>query len=147
LARAVDLRELGLMYYVLASSDDLDSALMRAARYSSIQNEGVQVRYAKGEGLAISFEYVGVGRASDRHQMEFFVAILVRLCRHLTGRRLSPESVRLMHWRPKLAADLKTFFGCAVEFGAPVDQVVFPRDMKGASLMHADPYLNRLMLR
>lgn len=145
LARAIDLRELGLIYYVLASSADLDSALMRIARYSTIQNEGVQVRYVRGEALAVSFEYVGVGRTSDRHQIEFFVAILLRLCRHLTGRSLSPASVRLMHWRPKLAADLKTFFGCAVEFGAPVDQVVFSRDVKGAGLTHPDPYLNRLM--
>ena len=30
--------------------------------------------------------------ASDRQQMEFFAAILVRLCQQLTGRNLSPLS-------------------------------------------------------
>ena len=43
LAQRVDLRELGLLYYVLASSETLGDALARAARYSTIQNEGVQL--------------------------------------------------------------------------------------------------------
>jgi AraC-like DNA-binding protein len=146
LAQSVDLRELGLVYYVLASSQDLDTALTRLARYSAIQNEGVHIRVGGGEGLTVSFEYVGVGRTSDRHQIEFFVAFLLRLCRHLTGRDLAPERVRLMHWRSKLAPDLKTFFGCAVEFGATVDRVVFPLDLRHTRLTHVDPYLNGLML-
>jgi len=146
LAQSVDLRELGLIYYVLASSEDLDTALARLERYSAIQNEGVHIRVSRGEGLAVSFEYVGVGRTGDRQQIEFFVAFLLRLCRHLTGRDLAPERVRLMHWRSKLAPDLKTFFGCPVEFGAAVDQVVFPLDLRRARLTHADPYLNGLML-
>ena len=43
LAQKVDLRELGLLYYVLASSETLGDALRRAARYSTIQNEGVRI--------------------------------------------------------------------------------------------------------
>ena len=35
LAQGLDLRELGLLYYVQASSDTLGDALRRAARYSS----------------------------------------------------------------------------------------------------------------
>ena len=41
LAQAVDLREIGLFYYVLASSQTFLEALQRAARYSSIANEGI----------------------------------------------------------------------------------------------------------
>ena len=36
LARDVDLREIGLLYYVLASSEILNDALRRAVRYSGI---------------------------------------------------------------------------------------------------------------
>src|SRR5262245_653729 len=39
LATAHDPREVGLLYYVLASSDTLLEALQRVARYSSIANE------------------------------------------------------------------------------------------------------------
>ena len=41
LARTADLRQIGLLYYVLASSKTLIEALQRAARYSSINNEGI----------------------------------------------------------------------------------------------------------
>ena len=40
LAQNFDLRELGLLYYVQASSATLSEALQRVARYSSIMNEG-----------------------------------------------------------------------------------------------------------
>lgn len=41
LAQLCDLREIGLLYYVLASSETLIDALQRAVRYSTIVNEGV----------------------------------------------------------------------------------------------------------
>jgi AraC-like DNA-binding protein len=145
LARSIDLRELGLVYYVLASSEDLRGALTRLARYSGIHNEGIHIGLGTGADMTVSFEYVGVMRTSDRHQIEFFVATLVRLCRQLTGRQLSPSAVRLMHRRTKLAPDLAIFFGCPVEFGASMDQVTFPPAANGAALTHADPYLNELL--
>ena len=41
LALASELRQIGLLYYVAATSDTLVEALRRATRYSSIVNEGV----------------------------------------------------------------------------------------------------------
>jgi hypothetical protein len=48
LAQKIDLRELGLLYYVLASSETLGDALRRVARSSTIQNEGVRIRFSEG---------------------------------------------------------------------------------------------------
>src|SRR5262245_12552819 len=45
LAQSFELRELGLLYYVLASSETLGEALQRAARYCMINNEGVNIAY------------------------------------------------------------------------------------------------------
>ena len=145
LAQTVDLRELGLIYYALASSENFQDALKRLARYSAIHNEGVRIGVRTGRRIVISFEYVGISRVDDRHQIEFFVAILVRLCRRLTGKNLSPLGVRLAHRRTAIPVDLKTFFGCAVEFGAPVDQVTYAGEVKSAALPNADPFLNRLL--
>jgi Arabinose-binding domain of AraC transcription regulator, N-term len=73
LAQKFDLREVGLLYYVLASSQNLADALRRVARYSALNNEGVQVIYRQQQTTAsVAFEYVGVSRAGDRHQIEFF---------------------------------------------------------------------------
>jgi len=67
LARDFEPRELGLLYYVMASSQTLGHALKRVARYSQITNEALVVRYREGNRRIISLSYSGVPRHSDRH--------------------------------------------------------------------------------
>src|SRR5438132_567000 len=64
LAQGLDLRELGLLYYVPASSATIEEALQRLARYSAIHNEGVQLTCSTGRELCIKMEYVGIARLS-----------------------------------------------------------------------------------
>ena len=111
----------GLLYYVLASSATLIEALQRVARYSSIANEGIALKCVDGKAIRISVRYVGVSRHLDRHQIEFWMAALVRFCRQLTGLRLRPQRVRLTHRRPQ-NAELAEFFGGDVEFGTAADE-------------------------
>ena len=44
LARSFDLREIGLVYYVIASSERFADALLNAKRYCAIMNEGVRLQ-------------------------------------------------------------------------------------------------------
>src|SRR5262249_11189994 len=75
LAEGIELREMGLMYYVIASSETLGDALRRLARYSGITNEGVRITCHEEKEITVKFDYVGVSRLSDCHQIECFVAI------------------------------------------------------------------------
>jgi AraC-like DNA-binding protein len=145
LAQPVDLRQLGLLYYVSASSKTLDEALRRTARYSTIVNEGVSLKY-NDRDAAIGFRYVGVSRHPDRHQMEFFATIIVRICRHLSGRRLVPTRVRFMHRRDAASSQFVEFFGANVEFGAAVDEVVLGRPTRQLPVVTEDPFLNKLLI-
>lgn len=146
LAQSVDLRELGWLYYVVTSSETLGEALKRAARYSSMVNEGVSLKYVEGKDIRISFEYVGISRHSDLHQIEFFMTVLVRLCRLLTGRRLVPTHARLSHLRHSDLSELSAFFGGDTEFGAIRDEVAFALATKDLPVVSADPYLNQLLI-
>jgi hypothetical protein len=67
LARDFELGEIGLVYYVMASSDRLADALRNAERYCAINNEGVRLRISLERKLAIALEYVNADRLSDRH--------------------------------------------------------------------------------
>ena len=145
LAQTVELRQLGPLYYVLASSDTLLDALQRAVRYSSIVNEGISLRCIDGKSIRISFHCIGVGRHLDRHQIECFVTALVRMCRHLTGLRLLPDRVRLMHHRAP-NAEFAEFFGDNIEFDATADDITFSNNIRQSSVVSADPYLNKLMI-
>jgi hypothetical protein len=90
LARDFDPRELGLLYYVMASSRTLGDTLKRVARYSQITNEALVVRYTEGNNLTVSLSYSGITRHLERHQIEFRMFAVLRLCRVLTGQNLVP---------------------------------------------------------
>jgi AraC-like DNA-binding protein len=147
LAQRIDLREIGFLYYVVASSSTLTEALQRAARYSSLANEGIDLRFVDRGDVGISFRYVGVSRHFDRHQIEFVVTTLFRTCAQLTGLRLLPSRVRLTHGREDGRGEFAEFFGRDVEFGSTVDEVMFAADVRHQSAVSADPYLNGMLIR
>ena len=147
LAQIPDLREMGLLYYVAASSNTLSEALRRASRYSTIVNEGVSLNYLDEGDVRITFHYIGVSRHLDRHQIEWFMALLVRLCRHLTGLRIMPTDVKLAHRRTGAHSELVESFGGNVEFGADGDELVFQPGTRNVPVVGADAYLNRLLTK
>jgi AraC-like DNA-binding protein len=146
LAQRPDLRELGLLYYVLASSDLLSEALRRGARYSSIVNEGICMKYIEGAEITMALTYVGVSRHLDRHQIEFWMVALIRMCRQLTGLRLVPARVRLTHHRDQTSSEFAEFFGADLEFGAAVDEIAFAASISQMPVVSADRYLNKILV-
>ncbi len=147
LAQLPDLRELGLLFYVAASSETLGDALRRAARYSSIVNEGLSIKCIEGEEFRVECEYVGVARHSDRHQIEFLMTSMIRLSRQLTGLRLMPIRTRIAHRRTKVgSSELTAYFGPNITFGARADELTFVGSTKDMPVASADPYLNELLV-
>jgi AraC-like DNA-binding protein len=146
LAQDFDLREIGLLYYVMASSESLADALRNVARYSRLNNEGVQVAIDLNRTTTIVLNYVDVERHSDRHQVEFLLGALIRVCRRLTSHRLKPDRIRVRHHRSDVPADVLAFLGCAVEFGSNADEIIFAASAASIPSIDADAYLNRLLL-
>jgi AraC-like DNA-binding protein len=146
LARNGELRRIGLLHYIAASSETLGDALERVERYSSIANAGLVLRCLEARNFTIALRYAGVARHSDRQQMECFVTWLIRFCRASTGLRLDPIAVRFVHRRLPESSELEKFFGCPIDFGADTDRVIFDKKVKQLRLVSADPYLNELLL-
>jgi Arabinose-binding domain of AraC transcription regulator, N-term len=138
LARDADLREIGLLYYVLNSSDRLGDVLRRAERYCAIINEGVRLRVREGKELALALTYVGVERLSDRHQIEAWVTFLVRICRQITNRHLMPCRVSFIHRREGGCSEMDAFMGHEVTFGADADEVTFLGTAQELPVLGAD---------
>ena len=148
LARSFDLREIGLVYYVIASSEHLADALQNAERYSQINNEGVRLRFSVQDGAAvIALDYVNVDRDADRHHIEFWLVTLVRICRQVTNRRLAPSQLKTKHVRHRTPVEFRTFFGVDIEFGAGGDEIWFPGPIVLLSLEGRDERLNELLRR
>ncbi len=145
LARDFDLREIGLLYYVAASSRTIAESLSKAERYCRLANEGVALQFAPKD-MAIALRYVGVKRRADCHQIEFWLTAIVRLNRFLSNRRLVPERIRVAHHRRAMPTELKSFLGCEIEFGTDVDEIVLPRSSGPLPIESADHYLNDLLV-
>jgi AraC-like DNA-binding protein len=147
LACDLDLRELGLLYYVLNSSDFLGEALRRAERYCAIVDEAVRLRVHEEDELELRIECIGIGRLSNQHQIEAWVMSLVRICRRLTNRELRPRYVSFVHRRKDGCPEMEAFMGCNIKFGAVSDKIAFLKTTKQAPVLGADPYLNRLLVK
>jgi AraC-like DNA-binding protein len=147
LAKNFELREIGLLYYVLASSDTLADAMHKAERYSGITNEGISLKFGTRRETTITFSYVRVERRLDRQQIEFWLTALVRLIRQLTNRRLLPSRISLAHHRAKTPPEVRSFLGCEIEFGSNVDEIAFPASVKLMPVVSADPHLNELLIK
>src|SRR4249920_576324 len=147
LAYSFDLREIGLLYYVIASAENLLGSLLRVARYSDVANEGVDLEIKKGELLRVRLHYSGVARHSDVHQIEFWMASVVRICRTVIGANFKPLEVRIAHNRRKQVPEMEKLLRCAVKTGADVDEIVFGKESGEYPIVTADPYLEQLCLR
>jgi AraC-like DNA-binding protein len=145
LARSFDLREIGLLYYVMASSGLLADALRNAERYSRINNEGVRLQFRSDRATVIALDYLNVDRRSDRHQIEFWLTALVRICRQLTDNRLAPRRLTVRHFRDNSPPEYKLFLASDVEFGAEADEIVFSEQVASLPIVGADTHLNKLL--
>src|SRR3954471_8157542 len=143
----MELREIGLIYYVMASSQTLGEGLNRLARYSRVTNEALVFGYREGNSLIISLSYSGVPRHSDRHQIEFCMFAVLRICRVLSGQNLVPQYFMFSHHRSGGASEMARFVGTAVEFGADNDEFALNANARELPLIHADTYLNDLVLK
>lgn len=142
-----DSRRIGPLYYIVASSATLGEGLRRLARYASMTNESVSLRYFEGRDIRMVTNYFGVARHLDRHQLEYWLTALIRVSRNLTGYPVKPSRVSLVHRRHRVGNfEFAAFFGCDIEFGAAVDEAVFPLSLADMPVVSADPYLNKLLM-
>ncbi|MET4156389.1 AraC-like DNA-binding protein [Bradyrhizobium sp. RT7b] len=146
LSQAFEMREIGLLYYILSSSDSFVDAMSNSERYTSIVNDSIKINF-EANRAAITIDCVGVQRLSDRHQFEFWLFSIVRLCRQITGTRLAPKRFSFRHSREATPPECRTFLGCDVTYGADVDEIVLPAQVKTLPIIGADPYLHEMLVQ
>ena len=117
----------------------------RSATARTIGNEGIALKYLEGKDIAIVFDYVGIARHSDRHQIEGWATALVRACRQLTNRRVLPTRVKFIHRRSEDCSEITRLLGRRAVFGADADEVAFSATVKDMPVVGADRHLNELL--
>jgi AraC-like DNA-binding protein len=72
---------------------------------------------------------------------------VLRLCRVLTGQNLVPQYFSIAHHRSEGISEMARFVGTKVEFAADKDEFALNIDARELPLIHADTYLNDLLLK
>lgn len=147
LAQNGEFREVGLLYFVLASSGSFHEVLKRGARYSCLGNEGLLQEHVDAAEVGMRMRFSGLSRHRGRQQAEYWLTTLLRILRQLTGKRLVPSQVRVAHPRSRGVTEMRRYFGCEIDFDAPVDQVLFARKLRLEPVVNADPFLNKLLVK
>jgi AraC-like DNA-binding protein len=73
------------------------------------------------------------------------MAAFVRVCRQLTGLRIFPICVRMIHYRAQ-RTEFSEYFGDNIEFGATTDEIIFSDRIMQLPIVSADPYLNEMLI-
>ncbi len=148
LAKQLDLREIGMIYYVAASSHLFGDALRRIVRYGRVVSDALELRVdQQGATLHLGISYSGFSRHTDRHQAEFVALVLLRICRKLIGHRIVPVAVSFVHHRSGNAAQIRSLFDCDVQFDSQADALSFDTTWLDRPVVDGDPYLNELMVK
>jgi hypothetical protein len=96
---AITIREIGLPYYVIASSRTLGEALQRLARYSKVTNEALVFGYQEGKPAHYQPELLRRSAALGQTSNGILHVGAIRICRLLTGQTLVPQHFSIAHYR------------------------------------------------
>jgi AraC-like DNA-binding protein len=145
LAQHFDLRECGMLYYVLAASPNLGEAIRNLARYLAVSNEGIRLGVSESKKSTVLAVNYKIPRHTDRLFAEYGYAVVVRACRELTDRNISPKAVTFIHGRNTNRAEFDRFYGCPVRFNATADTMVFPTEFLSIPILTSDKHLLQIL--
>src|SRR5271166_1166354 len=146
LAERCDPREIGLLFYVASAAKTLGEALALFARYFRIVNESVRFNLShEPEGVIVEFNLVGVSQQRVKQNTEFWLALIVKAAREVTGQCVTPIVVVCPHTRDKNLEEFERFFGCRAEFGASLGKLVLSHETAALPMKTEDPHLLELL--
>lgn len=133
---------LGTLGYAWLSSDTLRTGLKRLVRYSRTLGTQASCRCVdEAQGLRFVFAHQRGATDVGYAIADFWLALLLDMCRTNYGASLQPLAVRLRRPRPDNAAPYRDFFACPVDFGAADDSFVLAHDVVDAPLPTANQAL------
>jgi AraC-like DNA-binding protein len=138
-AQHIELGDLAAIDFLMMTSPTLGDACERFIAYQRVWNEGERYELlAQDDAAHVTFTPYGPPRPAHRQIAEMAFCDLVVNGARLLGRPLGTRHIRFRHPRPANADHYQALFGIAVTFGAPVDEVVFPRAIMALPLPDAN---------
>src|SRR5258708_3809412 len=148
LGAAQEARDGGLLAFVMLNSPTLLAALSNLQRYFRVVGDGEDVEIERGgPHVVLRFRESDPALRGLRHNSEYVAAIIVRACRDMTRKRISPVRAEFMHGRPNAQVAYAQYLGCPVKFHAEWDALVYDTDTMRLPVIGADSKLFKVLER
>ncbi len=136
---AEDLREIGVLSYVVLNSSTVGAALRNLERYVQVFAQGVEIRLDARQALArLTFGIDDADVWPRRQFVEDALAYGRKLMCALTGTVWWPTAVHFEHPAPADAATHQTVFGPALQFDQATNALLFDRAWLEPAVPRAD---------
>lgn len=141
-------RDSGLLGFVMLNSPTLIEALNNLQRYFQVVGDGEDIEIERaGPHLILRFRETDPVLRGLRHNSEYMAAIIVRACRDMTRKRVSPARVEFMHGRPNAKVAYDQYLDCPVKFHAEWDALVYDAATTQLPVVGADDKLLKVLKR
>jgi AraC-like DNA-binding protein len=145
-AAEMDLRDIGLLYYLAAASTTVAEAIEHLQRYGATTNEEIRLEISqqKNESL-LTFHRVWIPDAPVRQHSELIALAFNRVLCKLTNRDFAPSRMAFAHTRNSGLREIHRILRCPVEFGQITDSWVVPRSIMELPIVSEDRHLLQIL--
>lgn len=142
LGAAQEARDSGLLGFVMLNSPTLLDAISNAQRYFRVVGEGEDIEVDRtGPHITLRFRETDPTLRGLRHNSEYIAALVVRACRDMTRKRISPIRAEFMHGRPNAKVAYAEYLDCPVKFNAEWDALIYDAETMRLPVIGADSKL------
>jgi AraC-like DNA-binding protein len=145
---AQEARDSGLLGFLMLNSATLLDAITNMQRYFRVVGEGEDIDVERmGPHVTLRFRETDRTLRGLRHNSDYIAAIIVRACRDMTRKRVSPVRAEFMHGRPNARVAYPDYLGCPVKFHAEWDALVYDAETMRLPVIGADSKLFKVLER
>ena len=145
-AAEMDLRDIGLLFYLTASSATVADALEHLAQYVGTMNEAIVVEISRGKPeTVVTVHHTPAFDEPRRQFSEFGTLEVLRAMARETNRDLAPTRVTFAHSRNSQLKEIHRALRCPIEFMQATDSWVFPESVMQLPIVSSDSHLLEIL--
>lgn len=142
----MDLRSMGLLFYLTGSTQTVSKALHHLAYYSKITSEALIIEISQEQDeVTLAIRHVQEFDEPHRHFFELVTLWFIRTLYRHTNRHFNPVRVTFTHARKSDLKEVHHLLQCPVNFAQAVDSCVLPQRVMDLPIVSEDSHLLQIL--
>jgi AraC-like DNA-binding protein len=145
-AAEMDMRAIGILFYLVGSSPTVSEALENLAHYSATTNEALVLEiFRHKDEVILAIRHVQEFYEPHRQFFELLALWFIRTLHRQTNVDFAPLRVTFTHARDAGPREVHRLLRCPVEFAQTVDSWVLPQQILDLPVVSGDSHLLRIL--